>query len=177
MKPFVRCVAISTLSLAILLSCSTAMAGEKKISKKDVPVAVLRAFTAAYPTAKAHSYAKETENGETFYELETTDGKVKRDILFKADGTIAEVEEMLTKENIPEAISKTLAAEFPKGKILGVEKTTKGSDATYEAHIVNGKEKLEVVLSGDGKIQKKEVVSSKKGKGEKVEEDEEEEGK
>ena len=177
MKDFVRSTAISILSLAFFLSCSTTTAGEKKISKKEVPAAVLKSFTAAYPNAKAHSYAKETEKGETFYELETTDGKVKRDILFKADGAIAEVEEMLTKENIPEAVSKTLAAEFPKGKILGVEKTTKGTDATYEAHLMNGKEKLEVVLSGDGKIQKKEVVKSKKAKGEKEEEDEEEEGK
>ena len=177
MKQFVRCAAISIFSLAFFLSCSTAMAGEKKISKKDVPVAVLKAFTSAYPNAKVHSYAKETEKGETFYELETTDSKAKRDLLFKADGTIAEVEEMLTKENIPETVSKTLSAEFPKGKILGVEKTTKGTDVTYEARIMNGKEKLEVVMSGDGKVQKKEVIKSKKEKGEKEEEDEEEEGK
>ena len=177
MKQFVRCAAISILSLAVFLSCSTAIAGEKKISKKEVPAAVLKSFTATYPHAKAHAYAKETEEGETFYELETTEGMVKRDILFKADGTIAEVEEMLTKENIPDAVSKTLAAEFPKGKILGVEKTTKGTDATYEAHLMNGKEKLEVVLSGDGKIQKKEVVKSKKAKGEKDEGNEEEDEK
>ena len=176
MKQFVRCAAISILSFAILCSCSTTVAGEKKISKKDVPAAVLKAFTSAYPNAKAHAYAKETEKGETFYELETTDGTAKRDILFKADGTIAEVEEMLTKESIPDAVSKTLSGEFPKAKIIGVEKTTKGTDVTYEAHIMNGKEKLEVVMNGDGKIQKKEVIKSKKGKAEK-EEDEEEEGK
>lgn len=173
MKNILVMIAIIILGTIIISAGSHAVAGDKKITKKDIPAAVLKAFTDTYPKAKVNAYAKEVEKGETFYELEMVDGTVKRDLLYKADGTAAEVEEILTAKTVPEFIAKAIMTEIPKGKIISGEKTTRGTDVSFEVIVANGKEKVRVMLNADGKIQKKSVVKAKKEK----EEDEEEEGK
>jgi hypothetical protein len=164
-----------TIGLVIILAiCVTASgnAQDKKIAKKDIPAVVLKAFESAYPKAKIKTFGSEVEKGVTFYELETVEGKIKRDLLYKADGTLEELEEILTPAMVPADIAKALKAEFPKGKIVSGEKTTKGNDVTFDIIVVNVKEKVSVNLSADGKIQKKTVLKSKKEKGEKEEKEE-----
>jgi hypothetical protein len=172
MKTFLR---LSTTALVITLAIcvgTNSQAQDKKITKKDVPSVVLKAFEAAYPKAKVNNYGTEVEKGVTFYELETSEGKIKRDLLYKADGTLQEVEEILTPAMVPDDIAKALKVEFPKGKIVSGEKTTQGTAVTYDVVVANGKEKVSVNLSADGKIQKKTVMKSKKEKGEKDEKEE-----
>jgi hypothetical protein len=173
MKNILEIIVITILGLIIISANSQAIAGDKKITKKDVPVAVLKAFTDAYPKAKVIAYAKEIEKGETFYELETVDGSLRRDLLYKADGTVAEVEEILAPKTLPAAIAKTIMTEMPKAKIISGEKTTRGTDVWFEVVVASGKEKVRVFLNADGKIQKKSVMKAKKEN----EEEKEEEGK
>jgi hypothetical protein len=52
------------------------------------------------------------------------------------------------------------------------EKTTKGSEVTYEVKIKAGKKTGKVILSADGKIIKKEIKKAKKEKKEEKEEKE-----
>jgi hypothetical protein len=165
----------TTIALVVILAIcvvSNVNAQDKKITKKDVPAAVLKAFESAYPKAKVNNYATEVENGVTFYELETSEGKVKRDLLYKADGTLQELEEILTPAMVPDGIAKAVKAEFPKGKIVSGEKTTQGAIVMFDIVVVNGKEKVRVNLNADGKIQKKTIMKSKKEKGEKEEKEE-----
>jgi hypothetical protein len=160
-------------TLAILLIAgitSQAIAGDKKISKKDVPAAALKAFEATFPKVKVNTYIEETENGNTFFEFETVEGTTKRDILYKSDGTLVEVEEILTPETVPTEIGKAITAEMPKAKIMGGEKTTKGTDVTYEVKVTVGKKMGKIVLSADGKIIKKEINKANKEKKEEKEE-------
>ncbi len=171
MKTFLRFTTIILVGILAICIVSSGSAQDKKITKKDVPAAVLKAFEAAYPKAKVNNYGTEVEKGVTFYELETVEGKIKRDLLYKADGTLAELEEILTPSMVPDAIAKSVKAEFPKGKIVSGERTTQGSAVTFAIVVVNGKEKVSVNLSADGKIQKKTVMKSKKDKGEKEEKD------
>jgi hypothetical protein len=153
---------------------SQAIAGDKKITKKDVPAAVLKAFEAAFPKVKVNEYLTESEGGKTFYEFETVEGTIKRDILYTPEGTLVEVEEVLTTETIPAEIAKAVTADIPKAKIVGGEKTTKGNDVTFELKIKSGKKTGKVVLSADGKIIKKEMKKAKKEKKEDKEDEEKE---
>ena len=161
--------------LVILLIAGLAsqvIAGDKKITKKDVPAEALKAFEAAFPKVKVKTYLTESENGKTFYEFETIEGTIKRDILYSADGTLVEVEEKLTAETIPAEIAKAITTDTPKAKIIGGEKTTKGSQVTYEVKIKAGKKMEKIIVSADGKIIKKDL---KKGMKQKKEEKEEKE--
>ena len=170
-KQFITIALVVTLGICVV---SSANAQDKKITKKDVPAAVLKAFESAYPKAKVNNYATEVENGVKFYELETSEGKIKRDLLYKADGTLEELEEILTPAMVPDGIAKAIKTEFPKGKILSGESTTHGSAVTFDIVVANGKEKVNVNLSADGKIQKKTEMKAKKEKGEKEEKEEKE---
>jgi len=67
-------------------------AGENKAPDlKILPAAVLDAFKTAYPKAVIKGTSKETEKGVTYYEIESVDGKLNRDLLYTADGKAAEI--------------------------------------------------------------------------------------
>lgn len=143
----------AVLSLLLVL---TVVAQEKKISKKDVPATVIAAFEKAYPKATVKGCAMEVENGTTYYEIESIDGKTKRDLLYLPDGTVAEIEQGVAVADLPAAVRAAINKEYPKGKIEKAEKTTKGSAVTYEMKIVSGKSRVEFVVDPAGKIVKKE---------------------
>src|SRR5512140_1895314 len=69
---------------------------EKKITEKDLPAAVKSAFHKSYPHATIKGLAKETENGKTYYEIESIDGKLHRDLLYTPEGDAYEIEETIS---------------------------------------------------------------------------------
>jgi uncharacterized membrane protein YkoI len=131
-----------------------AMAGDKKISKKDLPPPVLSAFEKAYPKAEIKGLGMETENGKTYYEIESLEGKTKRDILYLPDGTVAEVEEAVPYADLPAPVKAAVGKEYPNGKITKCEKTTRGSEVTFEMVVQEGKSSHEVVIDPAGKVLK-----------------------
>jgi hypothetical protein len=159
-----RTIVIVSSILAGLLAAgiiSGLFAGDKKISKKDVPLAVLKAFETAFPKVKVNTYIMEAEHGKTYYEFETIEGKVARDILYSPEGSLIEVEEVLTAKSVPADITQAIIKEEPRAKIIGGEKTTKGNDVTYEINIKVGKQKGKLVMTSDGKIIEKELKKRK----------------
>jgi hypothetical protein len=145
---------------------------EKKIPKKDVPTAVMLAFQKAYPKAQIVGTSRETEDSTFYFEIESRDGKVKRDLLYKADGTVKEIEESVTNAELPAAIREAIAKEYPKGVIQKGEKTTRDNVVEYELIVKNGKDKMEVVLNETGKIVKTEKITARDKEEEKEENDE-----
>jgi hypothetical protein len=149
------------------------VAGETKISKKNLPAAVLSAFEKAYPKAVIKGLAMEKEDGKTFYEIESVDGKLSRDILYLADGTVSEIEEGVAPVDLPAIVKAAVVKEHPKGKIVKSEKTMHGSEVTFELHVKSGKAAFEVVVAPDGKIIKNQKAGSAK-EGKEAKEDKEE---
>lgn len=149
-----------------------ATAGDEKITRKNVPPAVLKAFAQAYPNAKVTAYAKEKENGTTYYELETIDGKTKRDLLYTEDGTTAEIEESVTMKDLPEAVAKAFAKESPKAHASKIEKVTRGEKVTYDFRMGKGKSGL--VIDSSGAIMKHSKAVKEQGEKEENEENEKE---
>jgi hypothetical protein len=148
---------LTTIVLAAALMAGLSLcvtAGDKKISKKDLPAPVLSAFEKAYSKAEIKGLGMETENGKTYYEIESLDGKTKRDILYLADGTVAEIEEAVPYADLPASVKAAVAKEYPKGKIAKCEKTTRGSEVTFEMVVQEGKASHEVVIDPAGKILK-----------------------
>ena len=147
----------------------SARAGEKKIFKKQIPAAVLTAFQTAYPNATIKGQSVETENGKKFYEIESVDGKTKRDLLYTPDGKAVEVEESLDISTLPDVMISTISKEYPKGKIIRGEKVT-ATSVTYEFQVKVGKKTKEIVLDPSGKL-----LKGGKKDAEKEEKDEEKE--
>ncbi len=154
--------AIVTLSLAmvfVFLFAFSSTSGEKKLTRKQVPAAVLTAFEKAYPSATIKGYSKEDEKGKVYFEIESMDGETGRDVLYNPDGTVAEVEQSMAAGDLPAAVKSAVSKEYPKGTISKAEKTTRGNDVSYEVHLMIGKSKHEVVLDANGKVIKHEKES------------------
>lgn len=131
---------------------------EQTFKRKDVPPAVLKAFEQAYPKAKMKGFSKEENEGKMVYEIESVEGKFRRDILYNPDGTVVSVEESLSFAELPQAVRDAIAKEYPKAKATRCEKIIKGSTTQFEVVLKSGKEKYEVIFESDGKISKKEKL-------------------
>jgi len=145
------------LSVAALLIAgsfaSSANAQEKKIPQSKVPVAVITAFKTTYPSAKIKGTNQEVKAGTVYYEIESKDGAVKRDILYAADGGVTEVEEIIPAAQIPSAVQASVTSGHPNAKVKSVEKNTQGSVVTYEILMKEkGKKAFEVSYNPDGTI-------------------------
>ena len=140
------------LFLAAACLAPSARAGERKLSEKQMPAPALAAFHKAYPAAAIRGLAVEKDRGQTTYEIESVDGKVRRDLSYLADGTLAEIEEAIPGSDLPGPVFATLKAKHPAAKLLKAEKDTKGAAVTYELHIQEGGHRREVVLNPDGSV-------------------------
>jgi Putative beta-lactamase-inhibitor-like, PepSY-like len=147
-------------SLMFLLACFSCIlaigyAADKKITKKQIPSAVLKAFESAYPNAKIKGQAIENEKGKKFYEIESIDGNLGRDLLYTPEGKVHEIEETVDPGTLPDIIKSTLTKECPKGKIEKAEKvTTDDTLMTYEIKVKVGKKSKSVTFNASGKLLK-----------------------
>ncbi len=148
-----------------------ATAQEKKITKKDVPAAVLSAFQKAYPKAKVKGYSTETENGKTTFEVESMQGKMTLDVEYLSDGTATEVEEGLAAKDLPAPVLDAVKAKYANGKIAKAEKKTVGDVVTYELKVMTGKTHAGLEIDPSGKVIRESKGSAKKEKEEKEEKD------
>ncbi len=136
----------------LMLFNNILFAQHRKYTANDMPDAVITAFNKTYPNATALGYDIENENGGKFYEIESKDGDIRRDLLYNADGSIFEIEEVMNISDLPAQVVSSVAMNYPKGTITKAERVTKGSDTLYEVVVKTGKRKREVRLNGSGDI-------------------------
>jgi hypothetical protein len=166
--------ALAALALIVGFSANSVAQTQKKFTVKDLPEAVSSAFKKSYPNAVIKGVDKEVENGKTFYEIESIDGKMKRDLLYTPEGGAFEIEETIAAAALPDAVKQAISKEYPKGKIDKVEKTTKDGIVQYDVTVTSGKKILDANISPDGKIMSKKEVKNKNEAEEKEEDDERE---
>jgi uncharacterized membrane protein YkoI len=135
-----------------------ANAGEKELSKSQVPKAVIDAFEKAYPNAKALEFEKETFEGKTAYEVEYKENGIEYELLYSADGTLLQKEEEIDGKSLPEPVAQAVKKAHPKAEITEVEKLMKpdGTLTGYEVDIKTAGKKIELELDVNGNIIKTE---------------------
>lgn len=139
-------------SAALAASLLPAHAGEKHIPRKGVPPAVLAAFQKAYPGAQALGYSLDDSEGRKVFEIESREGRVRRDLSYLPDGTLDEAEEVIAPSDLPKAVQQSIQASHPGVRILHAERDTRGAAVTYEVVISARGVKKEVVLDPEGKV-------------------------
>lgn len=122
---------------------------QPKPAKVTLPAAIDAAFKAAYPTATINHVSKEKENGQEIYEVESVDRGLHRDLNYKPDGTVIEVEEEVAETDLPAAVATAIKTRYPKATIVKREKLIKNGTTNYEVALKGGPG--EVVLTPDGK--------------------------
>lgn len=140
---------------AVSLLSISAAAQEKKITAKQVPAAVIAAFKNSYPSATIRGYAQEKEDGKVFYEVESLEGTMHRDVLYNADGTVAEVEESIAVTDLPAGAQQAIKQKYPRGVIILAEKTTVGDTIAYEVSLRNGRKRIAMEFDASGMVKAK----------------------
>jgi hypothetical protein len=135
-----------------------------KVNLTILPKAVLTAFKTAYPNAVIKGTSKEIEKDVTYFEVESVDGKLDRDILYTVDGKAAEIEETVLPQDLPAVVLQALIKQFTSYKIVKAEALTKGDQKLFEMLIQVAGKKIEVTSDSNGKISKKPVGATKKEK-------------
>lgn len=141
--------------LAVVLGVAVCAKDKKepsKVTKDQVPKAVIAPFEKAYPKATVKEYEQKTKDKEIWYEIEYTEGAVTREIKYKADGTLVGTEEDIAVKDLPEAVSKTFAAKYPGVKMEGAEKAIRGDAVAYEVAFTEKGKKQEVKFSDKGEV-------------------------
>jgi len=113
----------------------SALAQDQKISCSAVPAAVRLAFEKAFPKATMKACAKKVEGGKTAYEIESTEGEIRRDVLFHADGILIVVEEVTAVGNMPEPVQRAVRKKYPGGVITLSKKVMRGATVLYEFRV------------------------------------------
>jgi uncharacterized membrane protein YkoI len=146
-------VRISNLAVIAALSLATAVvAQEKKIQRADLPPAVEKTVAAQTQGATIKAFSQEKENGQTYYEAETTVNGHSKDITIDANGSLVEIEEQVPLDSLPSTVRAGLQAKAGEGKILKVESLTKHDKlVAYEAKVQTAGKKTEIQVGPDGK--------------------------
>lgn len=95
------------------------------------PPAIAAAVTKAFPDATQRSCAGEHEDGMDIFEvkLAKADGGAA-EVEVSADGTILQVEEVITTATLPEPVAKAFAAKYPGVTATRVERVTRPAKGT-----------------------------------------------
>ena len=135
--------------------------------KTNVPAKVKTAFEQKFPTAKKVKWDKENE---IEWEAEFKMNSKEYSANFNSDGKWMETEYEIKKSDIPSAVKSSLDSDFKGYKIEEAEISETADGKVYEFELEKGKTDIEVAISTDGSILKKE---EKKENDENGEEDEE----
>lgn len=145
----IRRLLVAVVVVLLPASLGARQAAPPKASKVALPAAIESAFKAAYPTATINHVSKEKENGQDIYEIESIDHGLHRDLNYKSDGTVIEVEEEVAEADFPAAVATAIKTRYPKATIVKREKLIKNGTTNYEVALKGGPG--EVVLTPDGK--------------------------
>jgi hypothetical protein len=78
------------------------------------------------------------------------DGTQARDLVYLADGTLVNYEELIPASAVPAAVMTAVKAKYPKATVTRAEKLFQGGKMNYELALKGGPG--EVVLTPDGKF-------------------------
>jgi uncharacterized membrane protein YkoI len=136
---------------ALVAGTVLAQESETKANLRSLPPAVQQAVKAQSQGATLRGVAKEVKDGVTLYEAELSVQGRTRDITFDADGKVVMVEDQTTLNKIPAAARTAIQKAIGTGKLVLVEKVTRGEKTYYEGHITHGPKVSEVKVDANGK--------------------------
>lgn len=147
--------AATVMAALFAVGAAFAQESEKKVRMNQMPAAVQATVREQSRGAQLRGLARETENGQTFYEAELKVNGHTRDVLIDETGKVVSIEEQVTLASLPAAVKAEIQKQAGRGRIALVESVTKdGAIAYYEAHIKGGGKAREIKVGPDGSLMK-----------------------
>lgn len=127
--------------------------------KTNVPENVNKAFTQKFPDAKSVKWDKENDTEwEAEFKLNGEDYSAN----FSTAGVWKETEHEIEISAIPAPVKQTLDSEFAGYKIKEAEISETAEGGVYEFALEKDETEMEVAISPDGKVVKKDVKTEEK---------------
>ena len=123
---------------------------ETKETLESLPPAVRKAVEEQSRGATLRGVAREVKDGVTLFEVETTVNGRTRDLMLDLQGQVVSVEEETTLGEIPEPARAAILRAVGTGKLVLVERVTKGATTFFEGHIDRGRGLSEVKVDARG---------------------------
>lgn len=121
--------------LLILSLCSCTEPKEIKVSERELPEAVIKAFSDTYPNASVREYSMEKKNGEALYEISFVFEGVGMDVGYSAEGQALEIERTIQERDLPGIITREIDKKYDTCTIVKAEFITAGGEEFYEVLI------------------------------------------
>lgn len=123
------------------------------IEWKDLPAAV-QVAAKRQKTAPGDliSYVKLLRRGEVRFEMKVNrkDGR-DREILFRPDGSVVEVEETVALDSVPEKVRSAIEQAARAGKLLKVDQIHRDRQTLYEGEILENGAKIKPIFDAAGR--------------------------
>lgn len=134
---------------------------EQEIPLDKVPKPVLAAVRKKFPDAKLESAARETEDGDTFYEVFIRHKGHEIYIVCEPEGKIVEIDRQITVKELPKPVAQALKSRFPKAAISSVEEVTEDDQVTYAVLLKHNRKLLHLLFDPKGKVLEEEPYDEK----------------
>src|SRR5262245_42809231 len=148
--------AVLAITVGAVLVLPKVQDSEEKVPLDKLPATVIAAVKAAFPSAELVSAEKETEDGNTIYEVAIKDKGTTIEVSLLTEGTIIGIEKLLKEKDLPKAVNATIAAKYAGAKIKKAEEIT---TINWEVLLEMGDKTVEVKLHGSGKVVEEEKSS------------------
>jgi len=142
----------SLTALAFFTLPLTSNADEDKITREQLPQAVVKAVESKFPQGKLKEATKETEEGKTTYEVDLQVDDQNIEVTLGEDGMIQEIEKEIPVSGLPKAVSDAVKAKYANAAFKEAEEVIKGEATSFEILISSEGVMREFKLAVDGKI-------------------------
>jgi hypothetical protein len=134
------------ISVALLLACAAGAA------HADCPAPVISAVKKRFPEATIEKCKAEREDGHDQFEAKIVNKGARLEVEVAPDGAILQVEEKVALASVPAAVTRALAARYPKSQARRAEKQTRADGAVwYEIGLVTAAgDRREATFKADG---------------------------
>ncbi len=119
-------------------------------SAETCPAAVTAAVKKAFPDGTITKCAAHVEKGQKHFEAKVSRGKATLEIDVSPKGEILLIEEPIAVADLPAAVTRALAARYPKVKATRAEKMTKGAELSFEIAFQSEGRRKEATFKQDG---------------------------
>ncbi|HMD13972.1 MAG TPA: hypothetical protein VKI62_05060 [Bacteroidota bacterium] len=138
----------------VVVSVTAAAPGDKNITRKEIPSAVVKAVQQRFPADSIIAQQTTTVNGKKYFVLEINGEKNHYNLLVTPEGKIYEIREAMEYSKLPAGAFWSIDQHFPRIKIVSTEKVTQDSVVTYTVRLIErgNDNATECVLDSQGKI-------------------------
>ena len=142
-------------TLVLLLAAACWGFAEKTVAmvqEVDLPAVVRAAVARDKPaTATFRGFERETIDGKVFYEVQMTVAGKGKEILYRPNGSVVEIEQETTIDEIPAPARDAIRKAAGNGTVQKVDIITRGKSVVYEGELLLNGQKSQLRVDAKGR--------------------------